>query len=72
MKLSGPIITIIAGIAIFCIAWMAQGPSNDPNIGRGIANYILSQILLGLGGLTCLVGLTWLLVRFFDRGGDDS
>ncbi len=72
MKLTGPLITLAAGVLICAIAWTASNGTGDANIGRNIANAVIAQGALILGGLTCIAGVTWVLVRWLGGSVDDD
>ena len=72
MKLTGPLTCIYFGLLIFAFAWMSDLGPPDPNIGRGIARGISEQVAEVIGGLICLVGVVWFLIRWLDHYKDDS
>ncbi|TDT75239.1 hypothetical protein BDE40_1967 [Litoreibacter halocynthiae] len=67
MKLSAPLICFFTGFLIFFVAWMSGFGPPDHNIGRSIASGIVRQGFQVLGGVTCVLGIIWLIVRWSDR-----
>ncbi|SFI54372.1 hypothetical protein [Jannaschia pohangensis] len=68
MKLTGPIIAIVLGVAVASIPWIDHRYGQvTHNIGAGIARGVGLQILAVIGGGAALVGAIILLVRALDR-----
>ena len=67
MKLTGPLACLFCGFLIYVFGWMSGLGPPDHNIGRSIASSILRQGIEIFGGLISIIGIIWLLVRWFDR-----
>lgn len=71
MKLTGPLVTLGAGVVLCAIAWANANTGTSTNAGTLIAASIRDTALLYLGGGVTLIGLTWLLVRYLNRPSDE-
>lgn len=64
MKATGPLVSILIGSVIFILAWTSGFGPTDHNIGRSIANSVLRQGFMVLGGIVCAIGVLVFLTRW--------